>query len=170
METLEERFWKYVDKADGCWNWSGTKRPDGYGVLGAGGRSAGLVRAHRLSWRLHNGEIPNGMFVCHHCDNPGCVNPVHLFLGSAKENNADMRLKGRGSNPPKQCGSRNYRRQNPPHGESNPASKVTWEIVAEIRALYASGMTAPALAKMVGLSRGQTWQIVTNKAWKAVVP
>jgi len=86
---IEERFWRYVLKSvgNGCWIWTGALR-QGYGQI------SNKV-AHRVSWEIHNGPIPQGFFVCHHCDNPPCVNPYHLFLGNAQDNTSDMIIKGR---------------------------------------------------------------------------
>ena len=93
---IEVRFnSKYViDSETGCWNWTGPKNEKAYGRLIV--RIDGIkktVRAHRLSWRLHRGEIPDGLWVLHSCDNPSCVNPDHLWLGTHLENMADMRKK-----------------------------------------------------------------------------
>lgn len=106
-QTLEQRFWRYVDKGDGlgCWLWTGAALPKGYGMLGemrgpAGSRKQAHTYTHRISWELHNGPIPEGLFVCHHCDNPPCVRPEHLFLGTARDNTRDMYKKGRGRKPP----------------------------------------------------------------------
>ena len=92
------RFWNKVDVQDGdrCWLWNGaTTTHGGYGLLRRGGRE---YRAHRVMWEMVEGPIPNGMFVCHTCDTPRCVNPRHLFLGSARDNNVDRENKRRGFN------------------------------------------------------------------------
>jgi hypothetical protein len=86
-----DRFWSRVTKGDGCWEWSGARDRGGYGHFnGAHGN-----RAHRFSWILANGPIPAGMLICHRCDNPPCVNPDHLFLGTVLDNHRDMDAKGR---------------------------------------------------------------------------
>jgi hypothetical protein len=91
----EERFWAFVPvRGDGCWEWSGSVTEKGYGQFGDG-RRPNNVRAHRFSWELANGPIPDGRIVLHSCDNPPCVNPAHLRLGSDAENTADMIAKGR---------------------------------------------------------------------------
>lgn len=99
--TPRERFWAKVNK-DGptvraelgpCWAWTADRNHKGYGRLQLGGNVVEL--AHRYSWALHVGPIPEGMLVCHHCDNPVCVRPEHLFVGTAKDNTADMIAKGR---------------------------------------------------------------------------
>lgn len=92
-KTTNERFWEKVNKSGECWTWTAcTHHQWGYGHFRAGGK---LVTAHRYSWELHNGPIPPGMRVCHRCDNPPCVRPAHLFLGTDADNAHDMIAKGR---------------------------------------------------------------------------
>jgi hypothetical protein len=88
-EPIEDRLWRRVDKSGDCWVWTGGRYRKGYGKFDA------LQYAHRVSWEIHNGPIPKGLYVLHKCDNPPCVRPDHLFLGTLADNNADMLTKGR---------------------------------------------------------------------------
>ncbi len=92
--TPEERFWKAtpIGTREACWEWQGHRVRDEYGSLKLDGKA---IRVHRYSWILHNGQIPDGLFVLHRCDNPPCVNPDHLFLGTQSDNMLDMSLKQR---------------------------------------------------------------------------
>ncbi len=93
-ETIVKRFWRKVNKTQSCWLWIGSRNQKGYGLIGPG--SAGsMIGAHRLSWALHHGSIPDGLWVLHHCDNPPCVRPEHLWLGSNHDNVRDRELKDR---------------------------------------------------------------------------
>ncbi len=114
MKPLHEKFYgKYVvDDSTGCWNWARGSFRAGYGAIAHGKRT---LKAHRVSYELHVGPIPAGMLVCHKCDNPRCVNPDHLFLGTVRDNALDMVSKGRAA--------RRFGRDNPMYGrtgESNP--------------------------------------------------
>lgn len=96
LKRASKRFWHRVVKSEGCWEWSGARFPRGYGhvqlrVLGPPDE----IYAHRAAWRFTFGPIPDGLFVCHHCDNPPCVRPDHLFLGTAQDNVHDSQRKGR---------------------------------------------------------------------------
>lgn len=93
-EELKKRFWEKVEKTEGCWKWRASVNQRGYGRFGVS--SGKGVNAHRVSWVIHNGQIPGDLFVCHKCDNPPCCNPEHLFLGTRQQNVDDMILKKRG--------------------------------------------------------------------------
>lgn len=131
--TIEERFWlkSTPEPNTGCWLWI-DRSGDRYGQFwwGRGRRPA---RANRMAWELTHGQIPVGMFVCHRCDNPACVNPDHLFLGTCADNVRDMMRKGR-----------NFAKTKPDsyaRGERQGSAKLTGSQVMEIRAKRASGAT-----------------------------
>lgn len=91
-DNHEDRFWARVKKGDGCWEWTGSTGRRGYGTFMVHGER---TRSHRYSWALHFGAIPDGLWVLHRCDNPPCVRPDHLWLGTVLDNNVDSRIKGR---------------------------------------------------------------------------
>lgn len=99
--STEEKFWSRVDKRgpDECWPWTGGRNTDGYGkaprATGSRPIGRGYTAAHRVSWAIHFGPVPDGLWVLHHCDNPPCVNPAHLWLGTNLDNIRDRDAKGR---------------------------------------------------------------------------
>lgn len=153
MKTLKERFWAKVRKTDGCWLWMASKRTNGYGQFSVGGGNIGMSYAHRVSWELHNGPIPAGLSVCHHCDVRSCVNPGHLFLGTQFDNLADMTEKGR----------RTHAGRGLP-GEACGHSKLTDAKVREIRARC--GQTHECIAKEFGVSRRAISFIRSGETWR----
>jgi len=152
MKTIEERFWEKVKKTKTCWLWKGSIVLDRYGQIFIGKRK---IRAHRLSWTIHFGEIPKGLLVCHHCDNPSCVNPKHLFLGTNKDNLLDAGKKGRLSYPYPGVGGGN--------------SKLTKEQVLEIRKLYKKGsMDHRELAELFNVTERTIAYIISRGRWRNI--
>lgn len=153
-----ERFWNYTDKngPNGCWEWTGCLNDAGYGVLGRGG-SKRIIRAHRLAWLIMEGEIPEGMCLCHKCDNRKCVNTSHMFVGTRKDNNLDGRNKGRMSKPPVRL------------GVDNNKAKLTPDKVRRIRNEYAAGGTSHRkLGRKYGLDHSQIGHIVSGQHWRHI--
>lgn len=152
-----DRFWSRVDRSGGedtCWNWTSRSKIRGYGVIKVQARQ---WLAHRLVWVIVNGPIPEKMEVCHHCDNPSCVNPSHLFLGTHVENMQDMLFKGRG------------RFMFGYKGEDHPCAKLTERDVLEIRRRYAVGnVTQKSLANEFGITQAMVSRIILKVAWKDV--
>lgn len=169
-ESLPERLWSKVDKSGDCWIWQGSMRPNGYGIIGAWGKS---ISPHRVAYILTYGEIPDGMLVCHTCDNPACCRPDHLFLGTQKENMADMHAKGRAYTGTRGAarGTRNGAHTKPdrrPRGTRNGNAKLTEQTVKEIRARAAAGESKKALAREYGVSDTLIGMVAKRKIWKHV--
>lgn len=125
----EQRFWMRVEKTANCWLWLGRVSSDGYGAFSS--QCLTRRRAHRYSWILHNGEVSNGLCVLHRCDNRICVRPDHLFLGTNRDNVADMIAKGR---------------------KPLPSNKKELPIV-EIAQRYLRGESELSLSKAFGVNR-----------------
>lgn len=165
-EPIEIRFWRRVDKSADCWVWTGCVDNRGYGQISTG-KTGKHIKTHRLAWELENGSIPEGLCVCHKCDNPPCVRPDHLFLGSKADNNRDMKRKGRQA-----FGDRAPSRRNPeryPRGTGHHYAKLNESIVRDIRSRYRQGQaTEFALAHEYGVSVGCVSGIVNRKSWKHI--
>lgn len=144
-----DRFWAKVRKSDRCWEWT-ARLDDGYGSLSIAGRTMG---AHRYSYELHIGPIPDGLYVCHRCDNRKCVNPEHLFLGTHQDNMADMYSKGR---------------RPAPIGERNGFSKLTAEQAQAIHDMRKAGATQTAIAAKFGITQALVSLILLGKSWRSV--
>lgn len=148
------RFAARRREGPGCWIWTAGRDRKGYGAISFKSR---MFKAHRVAWELYHGTTPPAdMLVCHDCDTPACVNPKHLFLGSASANSADMVQKGR-----HRVGIRHK-------GNANKAAKITPEIVLEIRALRMSGLSHGRIAKRVGVGATQVANILKGKHWSWV--
>jgi len=154
VPTTEELFWSRVETQEGCWGWTGATQRGGYGCLGVvkDGKQT-TIGAHRFSYELHFGSIPDGLFVLHSCDNPACTNPEHLRVGTNAENMADMRSKGR---------ERSF------VGEQNPSAKLTPAKVQEIRERYARGQSGEEIAAAYGVDYSLIRMVVTGKIWAHV--
>lgn len=162
-DALTERFWKRVVQApDACWTWTGHCNENGYGLLWVR-RSRGKygwLKAHRYSYLLHHQTLPNDLFVCHSCDNPPCVNPAHLFLGTQTDNMGDAARKGR---MPSRLSPE--RLKNRLRGRANPRNKLSPEAAWEIRTSTGRGSMA-AMVRKHSVSFGLVWQIRNGLAWR----
>ncbi len=141
MQAVEDRFWSKVDKSGDCWEWTGYRLPEGYGRVTVNNKQ---VLAHRLVIELEGSDIPSGMLVCHHCDNPPCVNPDHLFIGTSLDNTIDMKNKRRSGR------------------------KLTYDQVVEIKAALKRGERLTPLARKYAVNVSSIWLIKDNRNWKHV--
>jgi len=140
-------FWLRVNKTKRCWEWTGRHSNE----FGHGGFKGHGMTPHRYSWTIHKGNIPAGIFVLHKCDNPACVRPSHLFLGTQTVNVADRHKKGRSA-----------------YGESHGRALLTNKSVIRLRKMYASGVRISAMARMVKLNWTAVKNAVTGKTWRHV--
>ncbi len=159
-QPLAEQFEQYVDRSggpDACWLWTRTRDDRGYGRIYTPTRQRS-ERAHRIAYELAHGPITDGMSVCHHCDNPPCCNPAHLFLGTHSDNMRDMVAKGRDSarTKPERC----------PRGECHGSAKLTETKVREIRRRYAAGgVSQSALASEYGVTQWSICMVTRGRSW-----
>ncbi len=146
--TIDDRFMSrfIIDAKTGCWDWISHKDKDGYGLLPVNGPA---IRAHRFSYEKYNGKIPDGMIICHKCDNPSCVNPLHLFAGTVKDNCDDMIAKERDAII----------------GERNNKAKLTNDDVIYILSSY---MPINELAKKFNVHKSTIRRIKNNDAWRNI--
>lgn len=151
---LCDRFWNKVNRRQKCWLWTAGKNRNGYGRF----RFNGEARlAHRLAWQNINGEIPDGMCVCHKCDTPACVNPDHMFIGTRADNVADMIAKGRQSI--------GHDHSLTVRGTANGCAKITED---EVLAIRNDGGYQRDIARRFGISQAQVWNIINRKQWAHV--
>jgi hypothetical protein len=148
-ERVRKRFFAKVEKTNGCWNWKACVGSSGYGRFGVG---PDTLNAPRVSWIMHRGEVPKGLWILHTCDNKLCVRPEHLYLGTAKENVMDT-IKRTGLNVPK--------------WEKHRDAKLTWIAVRAIRDLYKSGSWSYSrLGLKFGVSKSCIDGVVSGRHWK----
>lgn len=149
----KDRFLRKVKQGEGCWLFTASLNRLGYGQFGISGK---VHKAHRVAWRIFQGEIPAGMSVLHKCDVRNCVNPDHLFLGTQLDNMRDCKAKGRLVLPA------------PRHGEQNHMSKLTQEQVTEMREhKKKTGHGCKLIAKTYGVSAMTVYRAVTGQSWGA---
>jgi hypothetical protein len=160
--ALASRFWSKVERTNGCWIWRGTRMHQGYGMFWADGHTR---RAHRVAYELNVGPIPVGQQVCHTCDNPACVRPDHLFLGTQQDNMTDKVRKGRAA-----VGNRNGASTRPEtraRGERHGMARLNWTTVLAIRAASEFGASGASIARKFDLSTSQVHRILHGQSWKA---
>lgn len=149
-QKFKDRFnlkWK-LDTSTQCWLWTASTAGKGYGQIRIPGTRLNAY-AHRAAYEIHKGQVPEGKYVCHTCDNMRCVNPDHLWLGSCAENQQDMVSKGRSL-----------------YGERNPYARLTPDAVRKIRQLLAQGIAQTKIAAMFGIQQMEVSRIKTGKRWK----
>lgn len=160
MTVAENRFWAKVRKGDDCWEWTGRPYSTGYGMAWVGNRR---ILAHRYAYQAEVGPIPDGLFVCHRCDNRLCVRPDHLFLGTLQDNHADMVAKGRIAK-----GDQNGMRRHPEkarRGEAHGMAVLNEAMVRTIRQEHMGGKEPSQIARNLGVNRGAVRDVLRGKTW-----
>jgi len=157
-QTANARFWSRVRKGPDCWIWTGSRLPAGYGRFLVGGKG---VYAHRWSFVLAFGAIPDGLYVCHRCDNPQCVRPEHLFAGTALDNARDAKSKGR-LTP-------SDRRSELSRGQNNGRAKLTEEAVSAAKRMRADGVSYARIGVIFGVQRAAARKACVGLTWRANV-
>lgn len=157
---MNDRFWAKVDKRgpSECWEWKAARLPSGHGRFRLS-QPRRLVPSHRFAWEIENGPMPNGALACHHCDNPSCCNPAHIYPGTPLSNMQDMHRRGRAK-----CGHGSQK------GEAHPGHKLSAEDVELMRMTWETlraGVTYKSVAKAFGVSPSLVRFIVIGKAWAA---
>lgn len=173
-ENDKTNFWKKIDRngpkmphmETACHVWMAYKDKKGYGNFRIGGK---MFLSHRIAFVQDGGVFDCGNLACHRCDNPGCVNPDHIFSGTFADNNADMISKGRGKQP---CGSAHHSKLRPEkvlRGELIGGSKLTEDKVREIREIFeAGGVSQRKIASDYSVSEAQICKIIRRPKWKHV--
>lgn len=152
-------FDSYVEKSHGCWRWVGALNGDGYGSFRG-------WKAHRFAWKAVNGPVPRGMCVCHRCDNPHCVNPEHLFLGTVGDNNRDRAAKGRSKGTFRPGADHPGRKR---RGERHWGAKLSSAAVVEIRRRRVLNEPVADLAAEFGVHHS-TISRIARREWRKEVP
>lgn len=156
------RLLSRVNDNKGCWEWQGSASESGYGYLSFRGRT---WKAHRVSYTLFHGEIPDGLLVCHHCDNPGCVNPSHLFLGHHSTNMKDMVRKGRGASVITSA-QNHFKSGSAPRGEAASGHKITRDTAIWVIDMAAKGILTSHIALVADIDRTSVQRILRGETWK----
>lgn len=162
-KALSERFWPKVDKSGACWTWTAARDFHGYGRFSvARGKAA---QAHRVAWMLAHGPVPAGMLVLHRCDNPPCVNPSHLFVGTDGDNAADKVSKGRQlkGDAQRRATAATLRR-----GSASNLAVMTEAVVREARRRRSEGAQADELAREAGVSVSTMNRALAGQTWRHV--
>ncbi len=154
-------FWAKTRDEDGCKVWTGARYRDGYGQVHLQSKPHKCAKAHRVAWQLANGPIPDGLHVLHRCDNPPCINPEHLFLGTQQDNNRDRDAKGRVAS-----GSRSGARRHP--AAFRRPRKLTDGDVVAMRQRYAEGERLADLSRAYGVAISHVFNVVNRKVWRHV--